>query len=106
GRCSRIPPSVPAVRPRSYYSSVLAEDNCRILSYVCVVAAVPIRRILWGPNRVLDGILQRTVVDAVPISAFNSLPPVIGDSVDLLGRRKWRLRCCGRGWIFAFYWYA
>jgi hypothetical protein len=52
----------------------------------------------------LDGVLHGTVVNAVPIPAFNSLPPVIGVTVDLLRRWKWWLARGSR--FFPFYRYA
>src|SRR6516165_3677770 len=54
----------------------------------------------------LNSVLQRIVVDAVAVTIVNTLAPVGCVTVDLLGWRKWRLRCCGRSSIFAVDWYA
>ncbi len=54
----------------------------------------------------LDGVLQRAVVDAMPISAIDALRSMFCQSVDLLERRKWRLRRSRRSGPFAFYGYA
>ncbi|ORW84576.1 hypothetical protein AWC25_24065 [Mycobacterium sherrisii] len=64
-----------------------------------------ILRILRRSNRMLDGVPQCIVVDSVPISAFYPLPAMICVSVDLRGRRKWRLRRPRVRWVFAFYGY-
>ncbi len=38
-----------------------------------------------------DGVLQRAVVDPMPISAIDPFRSVFCQSIDLPGRRKWRL---------------
>ena len=65
-----------------------------------------IRFILRGLYWMLNGVLQRVVVDAVPVATLDALPPVIGVPVDLPGWWKWWFRRCGRSRPFAFYRYA
>lgn len=49
----------------------------------------------------VDGVLQRAVVDAMTVSALNLVVAVLCEPVDLPRGRKGRLAGCGMRWFFA-----